>query len=338
MYLNKRETEMVRWGILSTAKIAREHVIPAILEANGAQLTAIGSRSIRKAKEMAEHFGAPLSYGSYEELLSSKEIDAVYIPSPTSSHVKWSTKAAQMGKHVLCEKPLALKASEINNLIEMEEKNKVFISEAFMVAYHPQWHQVKELIQDGSIGSLRHVQGAFTYFNKDPNNMRNQPELGGGGLPDIGVYPVVTTRLTTLQEPHSVLASIKYDKDFKTDSFASAQVKFNNFDLSFYCSTQMALRQHMTFHGETGRIEVHAPFNARVYGHARVTLHSQDNLIIQEFKFGDTNQYKLQIEKFSLAIKSGFRNSIFNLTSSKNNQKVIDAIYASDEIGRIVKI
>jgi len=329
---------MIRWGILSTAKIAREHVIPAILEAEGAQLTAIGSRSIRKAKEIAEHFGAPQSYGSYEELLSSKEIDAVYIPSPTSSHVEWSSKAAQMGKHVLCEKPLALKAKDIDTLIEIEKRNTVFISEAFMVAYHPQWHCVKELIQDGSIGSLRHIQGAFTYFNKDPNNMRNQPKLGGGGLPDIGVYPIVTTRLTTLKEPHSVVASIEYDKNFKTDIFASAQVQFDNFDLSFYCSTQMALRQHMTFHGETGRIEVHTPFNARVYGHARVTLHSQDNLKIQEFKFGDTNQYKLQIEKFSLAIKSGLRDSIFDLTSSKNNQKVIDAIYASDESGQVSKV
>lgn len=330
--------KMIRWGILSTAKIAREHVIPAILEADGAQLTAIGSRSIRKATEMAEHFGAPKSYGSYEELLSSKEIDAVYIPSPTSSHVKWSSKAAQMGKHVLCEKPLALKAQDIDILIEIEKKNNVFISEAFMVGYHPQWHCVKKLIQGGSIGSLRHVQGAFTYFNKDPNNMRNQLDLGGGGLPDIGVYPIVTTRLTTLKEPHSVAATIKYDKDFKTDIFASAQVHFDNFDLSFYCSTQMALRQHMTFHGETGKIEVHAPFNARVYGHARVTLHSQDNLIIQEFKFGDTNQYKLQIEEFSLAIKSGLRKSIFDLTSSKNNQKVIDAIYAADNSGQIVKV
>lgn len=329
---------MIRWGVLSTAKIAREHVIPAILEAEGAQLTAIGSRSIRKAKEIAEHFGAPQSYGSYEELLSSKEIDAVYIPSPTSSHVEWSSKAAQMGKHVLCEKPLALKAKDIDTLIEIEEKNNVFISEAFMVAYHPQWHCVKELIQDGSIGSLRHIQGAFTYFNKDPNNMRNQPKLGGGGLPDIGVYPIVTTRLTTLKEPHSVVASIEYDKNFKTDIFASAQVQFDNFDLSFYCSTQMALRQHMTFHGETGRIEVHTPFNARVYGHARVTLHSQDNLKIQEFKFGDTNQYKLQIEKFSLAIKSGLRDSIFDLTSSKNNQKVIDAIYAADKSGQVSKV
>ena len=329
---------MVRWGVLSTAKIAREHVIPAILEAKGAQLTAIGSRSIRKATEIAEQFGAPQIYGSYEELLSSKEIDAIYIPCPTSSHVKWSTKAAEMGKHVLCEKPLALKAKDIDNLIKIEEKNNVFISEAFMVAYHPQWNRVKTLLQNGSIGSLRHIQGAFTYFNKDPNNMRNQLELGGGGLPDIGVYPIVTTRLVTLQEPHSVSASIKYDKDFKTDFFASAQVHFENFDLSFYCSTQMALRQHMTFHGETGRIEVHTPFNARVYGHARITLHSQNNLTVQEFKFEDTNQYKLQIEKFSDAINSNSNSDIFSLADSKNNQKVIDAIYAADKSGQITEV
>ena len=329
---------MIRWGILSTAKIAREHVIPAILEAKGATLTAIGSRDLNKAKDLAGHFGAPLSFGSYEDLLSSKDIDAVYIPTPTSSHIEWSIKSAKAGKHVLCEKPIALKSSELDELINIESKVNVLISEAFMVTYHPQWLMVKKLLNNDRIGTLRHVQGAFTYFNKDPLNMRNQLALGGGGLPDIGVYPIVTTRFSTQKEPHSVISTVKYDKKFKTDIFASAQVQFDNFDLSFYCSTQMSLRQHMSFHGENGRVEVHAPFNARVYGHASVTLHSQDNTKIEEFKFGEINQYKLQIEKFSEAIQTGLREDIFSLRASKNNQKVIDAIYNSNKTKSTAKV
>ena len=322
---------MIRWGILSTAKIGREHVIPAILEAKGASLKAIASRNIKKARELAHHFGAPLSFGNYEDLLSSKEIDAVYIPLPTSSHVEWSVKAAQMGKHVLCEKPIALNAIDIDKLIQVAEDTGVIISEAFMVTYHPQWIKIKKLLAEGSIGDLKQVQGAFTYFNIDPKNMRNQIALGGGGLPDIGVYPIVTTRFVTQKEPHSVTARVEYDKKFGTDIFASAQVHFNDFDLSFYCSTQMSLRQIMTFHGETGYLEVHSPFNARVYGHSRITLHSQDNSNVEEYKFGDANQYKLQIEKVSLAIKTGLRKDIFDLRSSRNNQSVIDAIYMSSK-------
>ena len=329
---------MIRWGVLSTAKIGREQVIPAILEAKGASLTAISSRDPEKAKALADHFGAPFSFGSYEELISSKHIDAVYIPLPTSDHVNWSIKTAKMGKHVLCEKPIALKSSDIDKLIQTESQSKVLISEAFMVTYHPQWIKVKELLQNSEIGPLKQVQGAFTYFNKDPSNMRNQLELGGGGLPDIGVYPIVTTRFASNQEPHSVTSRIEYDTQFKTDTFASAQVHFDEFDLSFYCSTQMALRQHMTFHGEDGRIEVHAPFNARIYGHSRVTVHSQDNTKVEEFKFGEINQYKLQIEKFSEAIKSGTQEGIFSLTESKKNQKVIDAIYSSDKAKSPIKI
>ena len=329
---------MIRWGVLSTAKIGREQVIPAILEAEGASLTAISSRDPKKAKALADHFGAPFSFGCYEELISSQHIDAVYIPLPTSDHVNWSIKTAEMGKHVLCEKPIALKSSDIDRLIETESQSKVFISEAYMVTYHPQWIKVKDLLQNGKIGPLKQVQGAFTYFNKDPTNMRNRLELGGGGLPDIGVYPIVTTRFASNQEPHSVTSRIKYDTHFKTDTFASAQVHFDEFDLSFYCSTQMALRQHMTFHGEDGRIEVHAPFNARIYGHSRVTVHSQDDTKVEEFKFGEINQYKLQIEKFSEAIKNGTQDGIFSLTESKKNQKVIDAIYFSDKAQSPIKV
>ena len=324
---------MIRWGVLSTAKIGREQVIPAILEAKGATLQAIASRNNEAARQLADHFGAPLSFGSYEDLLDSKDIDAVYIPLPTSSHVEWSIKAAQKGKHVLCEKPIALHADDIDKLIVVSEERKVIISEAFMVTYHPQWVTARRIIGEGKIGQLKQVQGVFSYFNIDPHNMRNKVELGGGGLPDIGVYPIVTTRFVTQMEPHSVTARVQYDQKFGTDIFASAQVHFDGFDLSFYCSTQMSLRQHMTFHGDLGCLEIHAPFNARVYGHSRISLHSQDNARVDEFRFGDTNQYKIQIEKISKAIETGETGDIFDLHSSRNNQKTIDAIYLASKVG-----
>ncbi len=327
---------MIRWGILSTAKIGREHVIPAINEANGARLMGVASRNMAKATEIADQFGVPLRFGNYEDLLSSKEIDAVYIPLPTSSHVEWSIKAAKKGKHVLCEKPIALNASDIDKLIEVAEEAGVIISEAFMVTYHPQWLKVRKILAEGKIGTIKQIQGAFTYFNKDPSNMRNQVELGGGGLPDIGVYPIVTARFATQEEPHSVNAQIEYDKKFGTDIYASAQIYFNNFELSFYCSTQMSLRQHMTFHGDNGCLEVHSPFNPRVYGHARLTLKSQGYTNSEEYRFGHSNQYRLQVEKISSAIETGSQDEIFDLLSSRNNQKVIDAIYASHmEKGRV---
>src|SRR5690606_5460376 len=198
---------MLRFGILSTAKIGRELVVPAIQDAENCVVTAIASRDVTRARAMAERFSVPHAFGSYEEMLASDLIDAVYIPLPTSQHVEWSIKAADAGKHVLCEKPIALKATEIEMLIAARERNKVLISEAFMVAYAPVWLKVRELIANDAIGRLRHVQGAFTYFNRDPGNMRNIPELGGGALPDIGVYPTITTRFATGIEPLRVQAT-----------------------------------------------------------------------------------------------------------------------------------
>lgn len=173
---------MFRWGVLSTAKIAREQLIPAIVEAEDSVLSAIASRDLSKAKKLAAHFGARHAFGSYEELLASDQVDGVYIPLPTSQHVEWTAKAIEAGKHVLVEKPLALDAKDIAPLIKLRNKKKVLVCEAFMVTYHPQWLKVRELVQSGAIGTLKHVQGAFTYFNVDPNNMRNRLELGGGAL------------------------------------------------------------------------------------------------------------------------------------------------------------
>jgi predicted dehydrogenase len=317
---------MFRWGVLSTAKIGREHLLPAMVEAENGVLSAIASRDLSKAKALAERFGARHAFGSYEELLASKDIDGVYIPLPTSQHVEWTAKAIEAGKHVLVEKPLALDAKDIPPLIKLRDARKVLVCEAFMVIYHPQWIKVRDLIASGAIGRLRHVQGAFSYYNVDPNNMRNQLDLGGGALPDIGVYPTVSTRFSTGKEPLRVQATIERDKKFGTDIYSSIRADFGDFELSFYLSTQMAARQVMVFHGEKGFIEVFSPFNAGLYDHHRVELHNQNHTEAQVFRFPGTQQYRLEVETFARAAQGG-KERVFTLEESVLNQKVIDAIF-----------
>jgi len=319
---------MFRWGVLSTAKIGREQVLPAIADAGNGVLTAVASRDLGRARGLADRFGAPHAFGSYEELLASDAVDGVYIPLPTSQHIEWSAKVAAAGKHVLCEKPIAASAGEINTLIDARDRHGVLISEAFMVYYHPQWWKVRELIEDGAIGRLRQVQGAFSYFNDDPANMRNIPELGGGVLKDIGVYPTVTTRIVTGQQPQRVRARVEYSARFGTDIYATVSQDFGDFGLSFYCSTQMALRQTMVFHGEKGWIEVHAPFNTGLYGHGKITLNSANHDRQEVIRFGGFDHYKAQVEAFA-SRASGGSDKIFTLENSRANQQVIDAIFAA---------
>jgi predicted dehydrogenase len=317
---------MFRWGILSTARIGRDQVIPALQDAENGVVTAIASRDLEKARLFADRFGVPHAFGSYEEMLGSDLIDGVYIPLPTSQHVEWAVKAADAKKHVLVEKPLALKSEDIAPVIAARDRNHVLVSEAFMVIYHPQWLKVRELIADGAIGRLRHVQGAFSYYNVDAQNIRNRPELGGGGLPDIGVYPTVATRFSTGKEPVRLQATVERDKKFGTDIYASVKAEFDGFDLTFYCATQMAARQVMVFHGERGYIEVHAPFNAGLYDHHRIELHNRDHTEATVFRFPDTRQYRLEAEAFARAAQ-GDAVPVFTLEDSVKNQKVIDAVY-----------
>lgn len=321
---------MFRWGVLSTAKIGREQLLPAIVESENGVLSAIASRDLAKAKALGERFGARHAFGSYEELLASKEVDGVYIPLPTSQHVEWTAKAIEAGKHVLVEKPLALDAKDIPPLIKLRDQKKVLVCEAFMVVYHPQWIKVRDLIAGGAIGRLRHVQGAFSYYNVDPKNMRNQLDLGGGALPDIGVYPTVSTRFSTGKEPIRVQATIERDKTFGTDIYSSIRADFGDFELSFYLSTQMAARQVMVFHGEKGFIEVFGPFNAGLYDHHRIELHNQNHTEAQVFRFPGTQQYRLECEAFVRAAQGG-KDRVFTLEESVLNQKVIDAIFRAGE-------
>ncbi len=317
---------MLRIGILSTADIGITQLIPAIQNSSNCIVAAVASRDIKKARKLAKTIDANSAFGSYEELLASDEIDAVYIPLPTSQHAEWTIKAADAGKHVLCEKPIALKAAEIKSLIKARDRNKVIVSEAFMVTYHPQWFKVQELIRKGSIGELRHVQASFAYHNLDGNNMRNRVELGGGVIPDIGVYPVVATRFATGAEPEKINSTVVFDENFKTDCYATINAKFSGFDLSFYISTQMALRQSIVFHGDKGFIELTAPFNSNIYAGDELRLHNQTHSECRAFSYTGINQYQLQVEAFARAC-AGKKQALFSLEDSYANQRVIDAIY-----------
>jgi predicted dehydrogenase len=321
---------MFRWGVLSTAKIAREQLLPAMLDSENGRVTAIASRDLDRAQALADRFGAEYAFGSYDELLASYDVDGVYIPLPTSQHVEWTLKAANAGKHVLCEKPIALSADDIGQLIEARDRNKVLVCEAFMIVYHPQWAKVRELVADGAIGGLRHVQAAFSYYNVDPSNMRNQLALGGGALADIGVYPSVATRFVTGREPLRIQATVERDKNFGTDIYSSVKADFGDFDLSFYIATQMAARQVMVFHGDKGFIEVHGPFNAGDYEHPRIELHNQKHDSATVFRFPGVRQYRLEVEAFARAAVGG-KDAVFTLENSVLNQKMIDAIFRAGE-------
>ncbi len=328
---------MFRWGILSTAKIARDQVVPAIMQSETGIVTAVASRRPGPAADFARRFNIAHAFDSYEAMLDSDAIDAVYVPTVTSTHVEWAIKAAKAGKHVLVEKPLALKAEDIDPVIAARDAAGVVVSEAFMVTYHPQWLKVRALIAEGAIGTLRMVQGAFSYFNRDGSNMRNVADLGGGALPDIGVYPTVVTRFVTGQEPRDVVATIDFDAKFGTDIFANATMRFDGFDLNFYLGTQLAQRQSMVFHGDKGFIEVQTPFNAGLYDSDRVTLHNADHREAQIFAFPGVNQYQWQVDAFARHV-AGSGEPLFTLESSRANQRAIDAVYRAAESGERTRV
>ena len=218
----------IRWGILGASKIAFEQVIPAMLKSKNTKLLAIASRDIDKAKLFSQKYSIQKVFNNYEQLISDPEIDAIYIPLPNHLHVPYSIKCLNAGKHVLCEKPISIKAKEVLDLIEIQKKNRRIISEAYMVRFHPQWIKTKELIDNGAIGKLTGIQGMFNYYNDDPKNIRNDASIGGGGLLDIGVYPIVTSRYVLGCEPEKVIALVDYDKKFKTDILATAILKFGS--------------------------------------------------------------------------------------------------------------
>src|SRR5581483_5379495 len=249
----------VRWGILSTAKIAREKVIPAMQRGELSEVTAIASRDAERAAATARELDVPRAYGSYEELLNASDVEAIYNPLPNHLHVPWSIRAARAGKHVLCEKPIGLSAAEGQELIAARDATGVKIGEAFMVRTHPQWIRVRELVRSGELGELRSFVCAFSYFKRDFNDYRSKAELGGGGLLDIGCYPIQLSRFLFETEPVRVAGIVNLDPDMGVDRLTSGILEFPSGHCAFTCGTQMAVNQRVQVICTKGGVELDTP-------------------------------------------------------------------------------
>jgi len=319
----------VKCGVLGAAKIALTKVIPAIQKSEFGKVAAIASRDKNKSRATADSLGIPRAYGSYEELLDDDEIEAVYIPLPNHMHVTWSIRAAERGKHVLCEKPIALSADEARKLLAVRDKTGVQIGEAFMVRTHPQWLKVKELIDSGRIGELRLVSGHFSYFNRDPSNIRSKREWGGGAMMDIGCYPIFISRWLFDAEPVEVMSLIERDPDMGIDRLVSAMLRFDAGQCAFSVGTQIVHYQRMQIFGTSGRIEVEIPFNAPPDRETRIFVDDGRDVIgsgIETITFPPVDQYVLQADRFSEAVR-GVGKVPVPLESAIGNMAVIDALF-----------
>jgi predicted dehydrogenase len=317
----------VRWGILSTAKIAREKVIPGMQASAFCDIAAIASRNKEDARAVADKLGIAKAYGSYEALLNDPEIDAVYIPLPNQLHVPWAIKALQANKHVLCEKPIALSAAEAQQLLKAaEQKSYLKVMEAFMFRFHPQWQYAKNMVTEGRIGKLKTIQSFFSYYNDDPNNIRNQKDAGGGGMMDIGCYCVSLSRFIFDKEPQRVIGKVEFDGSFGVDHIASGILDFGSGTSTFTCSTQLTPYQRVNILGTDAGIEIEIPFNAPTDAPTKVWLHSKAGK--EEIVFNMANQYTLQGDLFSQAILNN-TSVPTPLEDAVNNMKTIEAMFES---------
>jgi predicted dehydrogenase len=326
----------VKWGVLGAASIAVRKVIPAMQKGEWSEVAAIASRDIRKAEEAAHKLKIAKAYGSYEELLANPEIEAIYNPLPNHLHVPWSIKAAEAGKHVLCEKPLSLTVSEARTLLAARDRCGVKIGEAFMVKTHPQWLRTRDLIRKGVIGKLRSIVGVFSYFNRDPQNVRSVATWGGGGLMDIGCYPITTSRWIFGEEPLRVAGTLENDPEFGTDRLASAILEFRCGQSIFTCSTQLVPYQRMQFLGTTGRIEIEIPFNAPNDRPTRLNIDDGRDVFgtgIRVETIPICDQYTIQGDAFSRAIRDGGEVPV-PLEDSIANMAVIEAVFRAAETGK----
>jgi predicted dehydrogenase len=319
----------IRWGVLGAAKIATVKVIPAMQRGALSQITAIASRDAAKAAQVASDLNIPKSYGSYEALIADKDIDAIYNPLPNHLHVPWSIKAAEAGKHVLCEKPIALSVAETKDLIAARDRTGVKMGEAFMVRLHPQWLRTLEIVRSGEIGGLRAMDCVFSYTNRDANNIRNKLDAGGGTIMDIGCYPIHTSRWIFGAEPRRVSAIIERDPDFGTDRLVSALLDYPGGQATFTCSTQMAPFQRMQFFGTKGRVEIEIPVNAPPDKETRIFVQTADT---RTETFGICDQYTLQGDAFSRAIL-GEADVPVPLEDALRNMAVIEALFRSGRSG-----
>jgi len=322
----------VKWGIISTASIGTEKVIPGMLKSKDLEVVAISSRKLRTAKDWAAKLGIPKAYGSYEEMLADPEIEAVYNPLPNHLHVPLSMAAARAGKHVLCEKPIAITAKEAK-VLKKAPKN-VFIAEAFMVRHATQWFAVRDLVKKKNIGDVRAMQVMFAYFNRDPKNVRNNPDIGGGGMLDIGCYPITVSRFIFDGEPLRVTATIDRDPKFKVDRLAGGLADFGDGrHLSFTVSTQLAPFQRVQIMGTKGRIEIEIPFNAPPDQPNRYFVQGMEMNVGEWTALPVSDQYQLQAEAFGRVIRKK-QKPVWGVDDAIQSMKIIDAFFRSENSGR----
>ena len=331
---------IINWGILSTAKIGWEHVIPAIKKSKNSQVIALASRNLSSARVLTKKFKIPKSYGSYKELYEDKDVDVIYNPLPNHLHIKSSIEACKNKKNLLLEKPLSLKSKDIDPLIEIASQNKVIVKEAFMVRHHPQWQWVKKYIKSGKLGSISSISTVFSYNNKNPKNIRNIKKFGGGAIYDIGCYPTVISRFLLDKEPKRVIGLAKNDKKFKTDILSSVVLDFGEIYSSFIVSTQSTFSQQVIILGTKKTLIVENPFNAVATKPTTVVIYNGKSIYRKENTtkvFPATDQYEHQVTKFSNELI--YKTKIdYDLIDAKKNMKVLDAIFMSIKKSKWIKI
>ncbi|GAA4429294.1 Gfo/Idh/MocA family oxidoreductase [Bremerella cremea] len=322
----------VRWGVLSTAKIGTVKVIPGMQRGTYCEVTGIASRSLENARTVADKLHIPNAYGSYEELLEDPNIDAVYIPLPNHMHVPWAIKAIHAGKHVLCEKPIGLNVEEARQLADIAHQHpKLKVMEAFMYRHHPQWQKAREIVRNGGIGTPVSIQSFFSYFNNNPGDIRNNAEWGGGGMMDIGCYPISLSRFIFEGEPEKVIASVTRDEEFKTDVVASVMIDFGGIMSTFTCGTKLAPYQRVHIHGTEGRVEIEIPFNAPP--DKPCILWHQQGEEITEIEVPTADQYTVQGDLMSQAILEDTEVPT-PISDAVANMEVIEAVFRSERSGR----
>jgi len=317
----------IRWGVLSTARIGTEKVIPAMQLGEDCTVTAIASRQLVKAQAAAGQLGIEKAYSSYEVLLADPDIDAVYIPLPNHLHVPWAIKALNAGKHVLCEKPIGLSAAEAQKLLGAARKfPRLKVMEAFMYRHHPQWQWAKQQVAQGKIGEVRTIQSFFSYYNADPDNIRNKADIGGGGLMDIGCYCISLSRFIFGAVPWRVCGIMEEDPNMKVDRLTSGILEFSSGISTFTCATQLVPYQRVNIFGTKGRIEIEIPFNAPSDQSCKVWY--GDGNRIEEIVLEVCNQYTIQGDLFSRAVLED-REVPVPLEDAVANMQVIEAIISS---------
>jgi len=334
--MSVQEHRKVRWGVLGVASIAVRRAIPGMQKGEWSEVAAIASRNPKRAEETAQRLGVPKSYGSYEALLADPGIEAIYNPLPNHLHVPWSIRAAEAGKHVLCEKPLSPTVAGVRQLLAVRDRRNVKIGEAFMVRTHPRWLRTRELIRSGRIGQLGAISGLFSYFNSDPENIRNRVETGGGALLDMGCYPITLSRFIYGEEPTHVFGSIERSPDTNTDQLTSAILRFPSGEATFTCGTRLVHFQRMQLLGTLGRIELQYPVNPPDGQPSHILIDEGKGAAggrVTSETFEYLNQFTIQGDAFSKAIRENGPIPV-PLEDSVCNVAVIEALFRSAQSGK----